>query len=167
LRLGTLVAIGFALFKVVQSRRSSSARMPSGDIGATPKRSETPLVDPTMLSKSQLRRAGEAVASPDGEDAAATDTGAPAATTGTVTAGATAVQERPPAKASRSSRPSPARAWVEPQGTFCPSSHPIKAKLASGIFHLPGMTAYERTTPDRCYLDADAAEADGLRKAKR
>jgi hypothetical protein len=29
------------------------------------------------------------------------------------------------------------------------------------------MTAYERTTPDRCYLDADAAEADGLRKAKR
>ena len=48
-----------------------------------------------------------------------------------------------------------------------PAAHPIKAKLSSKIFHLPGMFAYERTKPDRCYAAEDAAEADGLRKAKR
>jgi hypothetical protein len=59
------------------------------------------------------------------------------------------------------------RAWVEPSGSVCPTSHPVKAKLASKIFHLPGMANYERTNPDRCYVDAAAAEADGLRAAKR
>jgi hypothetical protein len=29
------------------------------------------------------------------------------------------------------------------------------------------MFAYERTKPDRCYAEESAAEADGLRKAKR
>jgi hypothetical protein len=29
------------------------------------------------------------------------------------------------------------------------------------------MMNYDRTNPDRCYRDADAAEADGLRAAKR
>ena len=60
-----------------------------------------------------------------------------------------------------------AAAWVEPEGSVCPGSHPIKAKLRSGIFHLPGMAAYARTTPDRCYADEQAAEGDGLRKAAR
>ena len=64
-------------------------------------------------------------------------------------------------------RPAPAQAWVEPTGGVCPTSHPVKAKLASKIFHLPGMANYERTNPDRCYVDAAAAEADGLRAAKR
>lgn len=50
---------------------------------------------------------------------------------------------------------------------MCPQSHPIKAKLSSKIFHLPGMLAYDRTNPDRCYGDPGAAEADGLRPAKR
>jgi hypothetical protein len=58
-------------------------------------------------------------------------------------------------------------AWVEPTGGVCPTSHPVKAKLASKIFHVPGMANYERTNPDRCYVDATAAEADGLRAAKR
>ncbi|HZJ27746.1 MAG TPA: hypothetical protein VFF40_12165 [Acidimicrobiia bacterium] len=57
--------------------------------------------------------------------------------------------------------------WVEPEGTSCPASHPVKAKLSSGIFHLPGGTNYERTNADRCYIDPDAAAADGLRAAKR
>ena len=43
----------------------------------------------------------------------------------------------------------------------------MKAKLTSKIFHLPGMANYERTHPDRCYVDAAEAEADGLRPAKR
>jgi hypothetical protein len=61
----------------------------------------------------------------------------------------------------------PSVAWVEPEGDVCPGSHPIKAKLRSGIFHLPGMAAYGRTTPDRCYADEAAAQSDGLRRAVR
>ena len=57
--------------------------------------------------------------------------------------------------------------WVEPTGDVCPTTHPVKAKLTSKIFHLPGMLNYDRTKPDRCYSDGDAAEADGLRPAKR
>lgn len=59
-------------------------------------------------------------------------------------------------------------AWVEPgPDGACPPSHPIKAKLRSKLFHLPGMLAYDRTNPDRCYRDEAAAEADGLTRAKR
>ena len=63
--------------------------------------------------------------------------------------------------------PDPIEPWVAPQGGGCPTSHPVKAKLASKIFHLPGMANYERTKPDRCYISAATAEADGLRAAKR
>ncbi len=59
-------------------------------------------------------------------------------------------------------------AWVEPVGDGdCPDGFPIKAKMSSKIFHSPGQLNYDRTTPDRCYVDAAAAEADGLRAAKR
>lgn len=58
-------------------------------------------------------------------------------------------------------------AWALPVAGDCPPGYPVKAKLASGIFHLPGMFAYDRTTPDRCYRSAADAEADGLRPAKR
>lgn len=67
----------------------------------------------------------------------------------------------------KAAAPAPDRAWVEPTGGTCPPSHPIKAKLSSKIFHLPGMFAYDRTNPDRCYRDAEAASGDGLRQAKR
>jgi hypothetical protein len=63
--------------------------------------------------------------------------------------------------------PAPLPDWVEPSGTSCPVSHPIKAKLASGLFHAPGMLAYNRTRPDRCYIDESAAIADGFTRAKR
>ncbi len=58
--------------------------------------------------------------------------------------------------------------WVlpDPDGT-CPPDHPVKAKLLSGIYHVSGGTFYQRTRPDRCYVDATAAEADGLRPARR
>ena len=61
----------------------------------------------------------------------------------------------------------PAAPWVEPVDGGAPASHPIKAKMSSGIYHSPGGLNYERTKPDRCYRDAAAAEADGLRPAKR
>jgi hypothetical protein len=57
--------------------------------------------------------------------------------------------------------------WVEPQSSgTCPAHHPVKAKLASGIFHVPGGANYARTRADRCYVSAEAAEADGLRASK-
>jgi hypothetical protein len=59
-----------------------------------------------------------------------------------------------------------AATWVEPDAGVCPATHPVKAKLTSGIFHAPGGASYERTQPDRCYLSSEDAEADGLRAAK-
>ena len=62
----------------------------------------------------------------------------------------------------------PASPWVEPADDgACPETHPVKAKMASGIFHLPGGLNYPRTRPDRCYIDGASAEADGLRPSKR
>ena len=57
--------------------------------------------------------------------------------------------------------------WVGPTGRICPPSHPVKAKLSSRIFHLPGMAAYNRTTPDRCYVDESSAVEDGFTRSKR
>jgi hypothetical protein len=58
-------------------------------------------------------------------------------------------------------------AWLEANGDgSCPATHPVKAKMGSGIFHVPGGANYDRTNPDRCYVDAAAAEADGLRQSK-
>ncbi len=60
-----------------------------------------------------------------------------------------------------------APAWVEPADGACPTSHPVKGKLNSGIYHPPDGRSYARTRADRCYRDAAAAEADGLRATKR
>jgi hypothetical protein len=42
----------------------------------------------------------------------------------------------------------------------------VKLNLQSGIFHVPGGRFYDRTVPGRCYTSAEAAEADGYRRAK-
>ena len=77
--------------------------------------------------------------------------------------------KKAPARASKKAAPAPIpAAWVAPEpGGICPTTHPVKAKLTSKLFHLPGMFAYARTNPDRCYRDEAAAEADGLHRAKR
>ena len=80
---------------------------------------------------------------------------------------AAAPAKKAPAKKAAAPKAQPVPAWVEPVEGACPSTHPVKGKLSSKLFHLPGMFAYERTRPDRCYLDAAAAEADGLTRAKR
>ena len=65
-------------------------------------------------------------------------------------------------------RSTPTSPWIEAadDGT-CPAQYPVKAKLASGIYHLPGGANYARTQADRCYRSAAAAEAAGLRASKR
>jgi hypothetical protein len=72
--------------------------------------------------------------------------------------------EAPPAEAAVTTTPV---AWVGPEGGACPATHPVKAKLASRIYHVEGMANYGRTVPDRCYADEGAAEADGFRRARR
>ncbi len=73
-----------------------------------------------------------------------------------------------PEPAPAAAETSSATAWVAPGDTGeCPHGYPVKAKVASGIYHLPGGLAYERTKPDRCYATPQAAEADGYRAAKR
>ena len=55
--------------------------------------------------------------------------------------------------------------WREPVDGACPDGYPIKV-AKSGIYHVPGGRSYDRTTADRCYMNADDAEADGYRRAK-
>jgi hypothetical protein len=57
--------------------------------------------------------------------------------------------------------------WVDAENGVCPPSYPVKAKLTSGLFHLPGMAFYNRTRADRCYADEDAAIGDGLKRSSR
>lgn len=71
-----------------------------------------------------------------------------------------------PTTTSSSAAGTASAAWIEPKDGSCPASHPVKAKLGSGIFHVPGGASYDRTKADRCYCDANAAEHDGLRAAK-
>jgi hypothetical protein len=73
-----------------------------------------------------------------------------------------ATTQAPPAAAVTATGP----AWVAPVDDACPTSHPVKAKLSSGIYHVPGGMNYERTKPDRCYRDPEAADLDGLRPSK-
>ena len=61
----------------------------------------------------------------------------------------------------------PSARWSDPVERACPPGFEVKVKLSSGIYHLPGMFAYDRTKADRCYRDEAAAVADGLTRAKR
>lgn len=56
---------------------------------------------------------------------------------------------------------------VPADGTsVCPIDYPIKGNGRSGIYHLPGAFAYERTVPTICFRSADAAERAGFRAAR-
>jgi hypothetical protein len=80
---------------------------------------------------------------------------------------ATTPKPAKPKPAASKASAAPAAAWKKPNADgSCPKTHPVKAKMASGIFHVPGGANYARTKPDRCYVDAAAAIADGLRPAK-
>jgi hypothetical protein len=128
-----------------------------------------------------------ATPAPPAPEAPAPQPAAPDATAGHgggETGGEDAGEPAPKASASRASKPSrtgPARrsptgkaeeppgerVWVTASDGVCPQSHPVKAKLSSKIFHLPGSRNYSRTQADRCYPDEASAQADGLRPALR
>jgi hypothetical protein len=165
-RIGLLAGLGFALFKLVQSRRSPSTMSSGDEWPPAPKRTETPLIEPKMLHDVVLKKDGEVPSA--GRDAVPSGSSASPATRTAKKAAVAPPAKRASTAAKKQAAPkSPGKMWVEPKGSFCPSSHPVKGKLSSGIYHLPGMAAYERTNPDRCYKDGDSAETDGLRRAKR
>lgn len=57
--------------------------------------------------------------------------------------------------------------WVDGStAEVAPAGFPVKLKMSSGIFHVPGGRFYERTNADRWYATAKAAEADGYRQSK-
>jgi hypothetical protein len=59
-------------------------------------------------------------------------------------------------------------AWLVPDSAgACPATHLVKAKVSTRLYRVPGTAAYDRATPDRCYVSAEAAEADGFSRAKR
>ena len=61
----------------------------------------------------------------------------------------------------------PTTTWVPAAGDdVVPDGFPVKVKLSSGIFHVPGGRFYERTKADRWYATTGAAEADGYRRSK-
>ncbi|HEV3365002.1 MAG TPA: hypothetical protein VG795_12850 [Acidimicrobiia bacterium] len=67
----------------------------------------------------------------------------------------------------RAEEPPGERLWVQANDGMCPQSHPVKAKMSSKIFHIPGGRNYKSTKADRCYPDEASAQADGLRPALR
>ena len=119
-----------------------------------------------------LRRAVEPAPAPAPAREAVAAAPPPAPAPSTPAAAAPAVAKKRPLVAKKAApakkAPAPeATAWVEASGGMCPASHPIKAKLASSIFHAPGQLAYDRTRPTAATATSIAAQDDGLRPAKR
>jgi hypothetical protein len=122
-----------------------------------PAAATAPAAPAKKAAKTAAKAAARRITPPDGADAGlAADKGPARKAAG---------QKRSAAK--RAARDIPASVWVEPTGSTCPPSHPVKAKLTSRLFQVPGMFAYDRTRPDRCYTDEAAAVAEGFTRAKR
>ncbi|HET9692588.1 MAG TPA: hypothetical protein VFP61_15675 [Acidimicrobiales bacterium] len=113
--------------------------------------------------------AGTAADGPDGAVAPVGATGDAASTSAEAPADAADAGDPASADALPPEPATPsASSWLLPAGDgSCPPGHPVKAKDKSRLYHLPGMFAYGRCVPDRCYATAAAAEADGYQRAKR
>lgn len=160
--LGLLVGAVVAIAKVMQRREAevpaSTSRIPTWP---PPAPAPAPMATPTIESP-ELEHAEAVTGVPTPVDPA------PAPPPVEPVAKKQGTKKAAPAKKATAARKAaPLAPWVDPVEGVCPTTHPIKAKLTSKLFHLPGMFAYERTRPDRCYRDDAAAEADGLTRAKR
>jgi hypothetical protein len=170
LRVGLLGGVAAAVVKTVQARRGKRDTADEAQSPTWPPLAEqaapaaTPTPAPVPDQPKAALDAEPQVAPLQAEDAR------PAPVRKSPAKKASAAKKAPATKkagAKKAAKPTVAAAWVEPTGAVCPPSHPVKAKLSSRLFHLPGMFAYARTVPDRCYRGEAEAEADGLRKAKR
>lgn len=182
LRLGLLLGVTLALVKTVRTRRTAAAVPPPAPWEPIVDEVGEPIMEPAAPE------APSVVATPPEEDLLHAKVGPAPDPALDVVAEPPAEVESPVKKvaakklsaAKKSATPRKAAAkratkkavaalpaFVSPDGGVCPTTHPVKAKLASRLFHLPGMFAYDRTRADRCYLDAPAAMADGFTQAKR
>ncbi len=164
---GLLVAILLAVMKLVQARRGRSEDewAPAGPESWPPVQ-DTVDVEPPAPVVTRPTPPVKKAAPPQKIPAARK---APAAKKAPATKKAPAAKRAPAAKKIPAEAPptSGRITWVGPTGRICPPSHPVKAKLSSRIFHLPGMAAYNRTAPDRCYVDEASAVDDGFIRSKR
>ena len=154
--LGVLTGIGLALAKIFRPKPEPPAVLDAGST-STGARAWPPLET----------AAPAAPVAPPAPSAPAAPVTPPAATP---SAPAPERVDKPVAKKPATPQPAPKKTlepWIDPEGNICPESHPVKGKLSSMIFQVPGNFAYGRTNPDRCYESAEAATADGLRPAKR
>ena len=173
--LGLLAGIAFALAKILRPKPESSAILDLGSPGASlaPTPSAWPPLEAAVPTPDPVQ-----VPEPEVEPVVASEE------PGLVTVGEEPLQEpeAEPVRKAVAKKPAAKKAaapkkeaapkkklapWVDPDGNICPQSHPVKAKLSSGIFQTPGMFAYDRTKPDRCYESENTAISDGFRPAKR
>ena len=195
LGLGLLVGAVAAVVKMVQARRPGSGEIRvetyTGDaanehFADASRQQERPLSDwePTaplpepevttpLTPEPAAHRAPPAPAPEPAPTPTPTPTPAPAPAPAAAAQPAPAPEPEPPApatapvKKAAAPKKKAAAKSVDPVDGQCPDSHPVKAKLSSGLFHIPGGFAYARTKADRCYVDVAAAEADGLTQSKR
>lgn len=168
LRLSVLTGIGVGVWKMLKSGAGAPWKSDVGDrladqgngaAGGPPPVVITPPTSPATL------RTPAAEGAPNGKAAEEAGPTRPAtarppkapARTGPARKAPTGRAEDPPGE----------RVWVTANDGVCPPTHPVKAKLASKIFHVPGARNYSRVRADRCYPDAAAAEADGMRAPMR
>lgn len=156
--LGVVAALGYMVVRTRQ--RSKPAALPAPESGSWPPIEAKPVAPSAPVATP--------VAEPADDEAEASEPAPKPAVKAASKPKAKAASKR---KAKTKSKAKAAdagdRAWVEPSGKTCPSSHPLKANESSKIFHPPDGLSYERTRPDRCYANEAAAESDGYRKARR
>ena len=158
LRLGLLAGVGVGVLKVVKGRRApdpwADSWVSTGPPGATRPSPAPVAAAPKPPAPSEATASVPPPASPQPP---APSRAARPTRTGPARKSPTGKAEDPPGE----------RLWVPANDGVCPQSHPVKAKLASKIFHTPGGRNYKTTKADRCYPDETSAQADGLRPAQR
>jgi len=156
LRLGLLAGVGVGVLKAVRGRKGpdpwADSWVSTGPPGGT-RPSPAPVAATPKAPQAEEADAGKSgAAKPESGKPAPTRAAKPTRT-GPARKSPTGKAEDPPGE----------RLWVPANDGVCPQSHPVKAKLASKIFHTPSSRNYGRTKADRCYPDETSAQADGLR----
>jgi hypothetical protein len=156
LRLGLLAGVGVGVLKAVRGRKGpdpwADSWVSTGPPGGT-RPSPAPVAATPKPAQAEEGDAGKSGAAKPDSGKPAPSRAAKPTRTGPARKSPTGKAEDPPGE----------RLWVPADDGVCPQSHPVKAKLASKIFHTPSSRNYSRTKADRCYPDETSAQADGLR----
>jgi hypothetical protein len=176
-RLGLLAGIGVGILKAVRGHKAPDPWADSW-VSTGPPGGTRPSPAPVAAASKPPAPAATATASapppaspqpPAPSEADQADAGKADAGKSAPTRAAKTTRKGPARKSptGRAEEPPGERLWVPANEGVCPSTHPVKAKLSSKIFHTPAGRNYSRTKADRCYPDEASAQADGLRPAQR